>query len=290
MVLSENIEFPTMIPVGMKPSTYSWDIYKKTESMVHIGLRVRGGIAISWQSPPKTGKTDRKCLSLRNIQVLLKNRIMFKRFSICYILFMFYLTGISAQEDRWTGNATNLSKGNLRVNSSGRYLEYTDGTPFLYIGDTAWELISRLNDKETEQYLENRREKGFTVIQTVILDELDDMNVSSNGGPKLIDGNIDKPAPDYFTHVDKVISLAAVKGLYIALLPTWGDKVDKQWGKGPEIFTPENAYKYGKWLGERYMNAPNLIWVIGGDRSGDGKNFAIWNALATGIKSVDKTI
>lgn len=72
---------------------------------------------------------------------------------------MFYLTGISAQEDRWTGNATNLSKGNLRVNSSGRYLEYTDGTPFLYIGDTAWELISRLNDKETEQYLENRREK-----------------------------------------------------------------------------------------------------------------------------------
>ena len=213
---------------------------------------------------------------------------MFKRFSICYILLMLCITGTSAQEDRWTGNATNLSKGNLRVNSSGRYLEYSDGTPFLYMGDTAWELISRLNDKETELYLENRREKGFTVIQTVILDELDDMDVSSNGEPKLIDGNIDKPAPGYFTHVDKVISLAAAKGLYIALLPTWGDKVDKQWGKGPEIFTPENAYRYGKWLGERYMNAPNLIWIIGGDRSGDGKNFAIWNALATGIKSVDK--
>ena len=133
---------------------------------------------------------------------------MFKRFSICYILLMFCITGTSAQEDRWTGNATNLSKGNLRVNSSGRYLEYSDGTPFLYMGDTAWELISRLNDKETELYLENRREKGFTVIQTVILDELDDMDVSSNGEPKLIDGNIDKPAPGYFTHVDKVISLA----------------------------------------------------------------------------------
>ena len=116
---------------------------------------------------------------------------MFKRFSICYILFMFCITGTSAQEDRWTGNATNLSKGNLRVNSSGRYLEYSDGTPFLYMGDTAWELISRLNDKETKLYLENRREKGFTVIQTVILDELDDMDVSSNGEPKLIDGNID---------------------------------------------------------------------------------------------------
>ena len=72
------------------------------------------------------------------------------------------------------------------------------------------------------------------------------------------------------------------------MLPTWGDKVDKQWGKGPEIFTPENAYRYGKWLGERYMNMPNLIWVIGGDRSGGGKNLSIWNALATGIKSIDQ--
>ena len=51
--------------------------------------------------------------------------------------------------------------------------------------------------------MENRREKGFTVKQTVILDELDDMDVSSNGEPKLIDGNIDKPAPGSFTHVEK---------------------------------------------------------------------------------------
>lgn len=75
---------------------------------------------------------------------------------------MFCITGTSAQEDQWTGNATNLSKGNLRVNSSGRYLEYSDGTPFLYMGDTAWELISRLNDKETELYFgESQRKRIY---------------------------------------------------------------------------------------------------------------------------------
>lgn len=63
---------------------------QETESMVHIGLRVRGGIAISWQSPPKTGKTDRKCLSLRNIQVLLKIELCSKgspsaTFYLCFI-------------------------------------------------------------------------------------------------------------------------------------------------------------------------------------------------------------
>ena len=30
-------------------------------------------------------------------------------------------------------------------------------------------------------------------------------------------------------------------GLYVGFLPTWGDKWNKKWGVGPEIFTPENA-------------------------------------------------
>lgn len=197
-----------------------------------------------------------------------------KRIFIYILLASCIFTQVSAQEDRWAGNATDFSKGKLRVNASGRYLEYTDGTPFLYLADTAWELIRRLNDEETERYLENRREKGFTVIQTVIIDELED-----------IPANL---SPAYFARVDRVLSLAASKGLYIALLPTWGDKVDKQWGKGPEIFNKEKAYKYGKWLGERYKNAPNLIWVIGGDRSGEGRNRSVWEAMATAIKSVDK--
>jgi hypothetical protein len=41
-----------------------------------------------------------------------------------------------------------------------------------------------------------------------------------------------------------VIDKAASLGLYTALLPTWGDKWNKKWGKGPEIFTPENAAVY----------------------------------------------
>ena len=37
-------------------------------------------------------------------------------------------------------------------------------------------------------------------------------------------------------------------GLYVGFLPTWGDKWNKKWGKGPEIFTPENAAAYREWL------------------------------------------
>ncbi len=88
--------------------------------------------------------------------------------------------------------------------------------------------------------------------------------------------------------VDKVIKMAEAKGLYIGLLPTWGDKVDKQWGTGPEIFTPAYARAYGEWLGKRYKNFKNIIWINGGDRWGGDGNFPIWDGLAKGIKSKDK--
>src|SRR3989304_7234020 len=58
-------------------------------------------------------------------------------------------------------------KGKLRVSENHRYLEYEDGTPFFYLGDTAWELFHRLNREEALRYLTNRAEKGFTVIQAV---------------------------------------------------------------------------------------------------------------------------
>jgi hypothetical protein len=51
-----------------------------------------------------------------------------------------------------------------------------------------------------------------------------------------------------------VIKKAEEKGLFIGLLPTWGDKWNKKWGVGPVIFTPENAAVFGEILGKRYKD------------------------------------
>ncbi|NBD36238.1 MAG: DUF4038 domain-containing protein [Chloroflexi bacterium] len=58
------------------------------------------------------------------------------------------------------------------VAADRRYLEYDDGTPFFYLGDTAWELFHRLNREEAQVYLGNRAAKGFAVIQAVALADL----------------------------------------------------------------------------------------------------------------------
>lgn len=194
-----------------------------------------------------------------------------------------------AQEDVWTGKSADFSRGKLMVSENGRYLQYKDGTPFFYLGDTAWELFHRLDESEVEKYLENRRAKGFTVIQAVLLPELDGLRVPNrNGDLPLKDIYSVEPNEAYFKWVDQVIRMAEAKGLYVALLPAWGDKVDKQGGIGPEVLNPQTADWYGTWLGRRYKNFKNIIWVNGGDCWGGDSNYPTWDALGKALRKADK--
>jgi hypothetical protein len=186
---------------------------------------------------------------------------------ILILIFLFSIFFSQAQKAKWQGPSVDFKHGKLKVSGNSHFLVFEDGTPFFYLGDTAWELLHRLSKADAEKYLENRRQKGFTVIQAVTLAELDGLNVPNAESEKpLLDNDPARPNEKYFAHIDWVIKKAEEKGIFIGLLPTWGDKWNKKWGNGPEIFTPENAKIYGKFLGARYVNSPNIIWILGGDR------------------------
>ncbi|MBG0858514.1 MAG: glycoside hydrolase family 140 protein [Bacteroidales bacterium] len=212
-----------------------------------------------------------------------------KKLAVLIHVFVNFCLISLCQEIPWNGPSADLTNGRLKISENNRFVIHENGTPFFYLGDTGWELFHRLNKEETMKYLENRRAKGFTVIQAVILAELDGLNTpNAEGNKPLFNNDPLTPNEAYFAHVDWVIRQAAEKGIFIGLLPTWGDKVDKRWGTGPVIFNSENAFKYGQWLGNRYSSFPNIIWINGGDRDGGGENTPVWNAIGTGIKSVDK--
>jgi hypothetical protein len=191
----------------------------------------------------------------------------------------------------------------IKVSDNKRFLVKEDGTPFFWLGDTAWELFHRLNREEAELYLKNRAERKFNVIQAVALGELEGVTIANLYGRKPLlqnsQGEYDPTMPDlevtgddnytYWDHVDYIVDKAAEFGLYIGFLPTWGDKYNKAWGKGPEIFNGENAKAYGKWLGERYKDKTNIIWIMGGDRPlVTAKHFDVINSMAQGIKEGDE--
>lgn len=178
----------------------------------------------------------------------------------------------------------------LKISENQGYIVTEDNDPFFWLGGTAWELIHRLTKEEIDLYLTDRAQKGFTVIQTVILAELDGLNTPNAYGEKpLINNNPEEINESYFELVDYVVEKSAQLGLYVGLLPSWGDKFNKKWGAGPEIFNSKNSEKYGEILAKRYLHHNNIIWILGGDREPESeKHYAIIRGMAKGIREIDK--
>lgn len=182
----------------------------------------------------------------------------------------------------------------LMISDNQRFLVTADGQPFFWLGDTAWELFHRLNREDAVHYLDHRTRHGFSVIQAVALAELDGLNDPNPYGHKpLLNNDPTKPDVkdgannDYWDHVDFIVAEANKRGIYLGLLPTWGDKWNKKWGVGPEVFTPQNAEIYGEWLGRRYQKV-GLVWILGGDRPVENDTHKeITRALARGLRKGD---
>jgi hypothetical protein len=185
----------------------------------------------------------------------------------------------------------NFSHGKLRVSDNRRFLQHEDGTPFFYLGDTAWELFHRLDRQDAAAYLADRAAKGFTVIQAVALAEFNGLDAPNAYGHLPL-GDRDPAQPDikegdnndYWDHTDYIIDQANRTGMYIGLLPTWG----QNWhDAGKPLFTPENAYAYGLFLGQRYKDR-QIIWILGGDRNIEhDRHREIMRSMARGLREGD---
>ena len=60
--------------------------------------------------------------------------------------------------------------GRLRVSDNRQYLVHENGTPFFWLGNTAWLMPERLNRDEVEFYLTREHEQGYNVEQIQVLD------------------------------------------------------------------------------------------------------------------------
>jgi len=172
----------------------------------------------------------------------------------------------------------------IRVHAEGHYLQTEDGRPFFWLGDTAWQLVHSTTREECSYYLHTRARQGFTVIQTVVLAEMDGIRKpSALGLQPFVDDDPTRPNEAYFDRVAEIVDEAASLGLYVALLPTWGDKLTAPWGAGPRIFRNDNlpvAHAYARYLGRKVHGRTNVVWILGGDRPPRVEGMGEW-ALAT---------
>ena len=154
----------------------------------------------------------------------------------------------------------------LEINKEKRYL-IKDGRFFPYLADTAWTLLQRLMREEICFYLDKRKKQGFNAIQVSAISELDGAKKENReGNCPFFNGNPEKPNPEFFSLVAFLADECEKRDIALVLLPTWGDKFNKKWGTGPEIFTPSNAAVYGKYIANVIGKRDNIIWMLGGDR------------------------
>jgi hypothetical protein len=208
-------------------------------------------------------------------------QLMISAMKTAFALLLALLLGCAAP-----GASQGSTPGPLRVSENGRFLVQDDGTPFVWLGDTAWALFEKAVLEPTDAqpavdlYFKTRAAQGFTVVQAALIFE----------GWKRIDGltpfedDRSTPRAAYWDVVGKIIDRAAAHGIRIAALPAWMVDVPHE---HPLVKEPAVAYRYGRYLGGRFRS--NVIWVMGGDpykNATDVDNpprLAMTRAIAEGI-------
>lgn len=149
-------------------------------------------------------------------------------------------------------------RAQLKVSENQKYL-VEGNQPFFWLGDTAWLMLQKLTKEEIRMYLRNRKEKGYNVILTVLIHSIQGEKHSSS----LAQGHKDVTTKEYWEFVDEIVEMAREMGMYLGLLPAWGSAVKNS------ILNMDNIENYARFLGQRYQEYPNIIWILGGDVRGD---------------------
>jgi hypothetical protein len=178
----------------------------------------------------------------------------------------------------------------LKISENRRFFAENNGNPFFWLGDTGWLIFGKLTREEAEAYLDDRKEKGFNVIQAMLIHHVYTSN--AYGDSALVAGDVSRPkvtegiAPedslqyDYWDHVDFIIGKAEDKGLHMALVPVWGSNVRSG------LVNRQQAAAYATWLGNRYREQSNIIWLNGGDVPGSDST-EVWQAIGTNLRQAD---
>jgi hypothetical protein len=161
------------------------------------------------------------------------------------------------------GNAYSNKLPRLRVSDNQRFLVKEDRTPLVWIGDTLWDWY-KLTPSQLDEYLDVRASQGYTVVQTQIA-AYGRANYCGHwcfGGP--VHKDITQPLDAWFRYGDLWLDKIEKRGMYAAVglswIITYWSIYDKA-GDPVTRFSEEDFYNYGKWVGNRYRERNNIIWL-----------------------------
>jgi hypothetical protein len=185
----------------------------------------------------------------------------------------------------------------LKASANNRYVVDQTNVPVMIVGDSPHSLIVNLSEAQARQYFANRQSHGINAVWVELLcvaytggrangSTYDGILPLTGAALQNWSGNINSPNPDYFQRVDDMVNIAAQYGITVFL--------DPYETSGLQGFAANNGigncYAYGQYLGNRYKNFPNIVWITGNDfqhwATFTAENAAV-AAIMSGIASVD---
>jgi hypothetical protein len=177
----------------------------------------------------------------------------------------------------------------LKASSNKRYLVDQNNVPFLMVGDSPQGMMA-IQPSDAATYLANRQAAGINTLWIDLLCSTysgvcPSINSYNGTPPFTTAGDLSTPNPTYFAQADSLINLAAQYGMLVVLAPI----ETGYWLPTLRANGTTKAYNFGVYVGNRYKNFPNIIWLHGDDFQTwtNSTDDAVVSAVARGIQSVD---
>jgi hypothetical protein len=127
------------------------------------------------------------------------------------------------------------------------------------VGDSPQTMVANLSEAEAAMYIASRAKYGINTLWINLLCNYRDAcnkEASTFDGiaPFTVAGDLSTPNPDYFQRADYMIELARANGMVVLLDPI----ETSSWLAVLRANGTAKGFEYGRWLGNRYKNFPNI--------------------------------
>lgn len=183
----------------------------------------------------------------------------------------------------------------IAAHASGRYLVRADGQPFYVHGDTAWSLAVAATHSQIDSYLDDRAGRGFNALIVNLIERY--FNSSPAYRNKAGEDPFTTMSPvawgsrnaAYWTTIDYLIDAAASRGMLVLATPCYAGSGGGSEGWHSEVTAASqaNMLSYGNFLGSRYKDKGNVIWVMYGDYAVPSGDRARYQDVIDGILAYD---
>lgn len=114
---------------------------------------------------------------------------------------------------KYVGSNPLYKHGDLRVSEDKRHLVYADGSPFLWLGDSGWNVTLKSTMKEWKYYVDTRAMQGFSVIQ--INPRGTGNKLTASADPYVSFKSNGKNDPSFWHDLEDKIEYANMKGIIV---------------------------------------------------------------------------